>query len=243
MTTLFNDPVVDPLPEEITDYVQAQVGENKKFKTVEDLAKGKYESDRHISNLEKELSEMRAELNTRLGVKDLLEQMRNTQNRTQPTPEPSLGNQPEILDESNDGDIETLIEKKLNARDALRQAERNEKEVQEQLKQTFGTEYIKVLKQKTEELGETPESMTALARKNPKLFLAIIGAVQQKKPRNDFFGVPQSSVSSSLRSGEQEKSWKYYEGIRKTDPSRYFSVEVQKQMHKDAQRLGESFYN
>ena len=61
------------------DYLKELVGEGKKFKTVEDLAKGKAESDAFISSVTRENKELRdsykkaiEEVNSRTRLEDLV---------------------------------------------------------------------------------------------------------------------------------------------------------------------------
>src|SRR5690242_15072647 len=61
------DPNADPL--------ELLVGEGKKFKTPQDLAKGKMESDKFIVQLQKEQAALREELNKRLSVEEFVEKM------------------------------------------------------------------------------------------------------------------------------------------------------------------------
>jgi hypothetical protein len=40
---------------------------------------------------------------------------------------------------------------------------------------------------------------------------------------------------------QRARTWSYYENIRQTDPTKYWSPKMQGQMHKDATALGEAF--
>jgi hypothetical protein len=42
--------------------------------------------------------------------------------------------------------------------------------------------------------------------------------------------------------GPGERDSSYYDNLRKTDPKRYFTQEVQAQRHRDALKLGEKFF-
>ena len=57
---------------DVTPTAEDLVGEGKKFKTIDDLAKGKAQADTHITNLEKELAELRQDLSARLTVEDFV---------------------------------------------------------------------------------------------------------------------------------------------------------------------------
>jgi hypothetical protein len=53
--------------------------------------------------------------------------------------------------------------------------------------------------------------------------------------------VPTSTTRGPM-GGTGERDSSYYDNLRKTDPKRYFTQEVQAQRHRDALKLGEKFF-
>src|SRR5688572_876910 len=109
--TLFTD---QPDPQ-IDSYLEHLVGEDKKFKTPEDLAKGKYVSDTYIPVLTKRMDELREEnerllkeANERAALTDILDQMRQQQQSNSFNPS-ATDEKPAI----NPTDIENIVARKL----------------------------------------------------------------------------------------------------------------------------------
>src|SRR4029450_8159059 len=93
MTDLFSDESdinVDPNK----NYLEELVGEGKKFKTPEDLARGKAESDSFIERLQKELHGLRNELKSRLQLEEVVDRISSASKSPiseQPPREPDNG--------------------------------------------------------------------------------------------------------------------------------------------------------
>src|SRR5712672_125043 len=76
------------------EYLQELVGDGKKFKSPEDLARGKYEADSYIKILERRLDEMRddykkvrGEADTAKRLDDLINQLSKSPSETPPAKE------------------------------------------------------------------------------------------------------------------------------------------------------------
>src|SRR5438046_816691 len=96
MTTesLFNQ---DQEVTEPADFLAELVGEGKKFKSPEDLAKSKWHSDVHIKTVEQENNELRSaytklreDYNARAKLEELIDQMNNVRSQQPPNQEPPM---------------------------------------------------------------------------------------------------------------------------------------------------------
>ena len=247
MATTSDDNSVD----QTKDYLEELVGEGKKFKTAADLARGKYEADQFIERLKREQDELRAELSRRLPTEDILtkvEQLMNSRN-------PDNGNSgaPNRNDHEN-GDtggltpekIAELVEQRLTQRETQKTVSENLAAVKQALQTSFGDNYQQELLRKASELGYTPDEFTNLAKSKPKAFLALVGANSTPSKGGDPFSAPPRSSVNTLgtqNSGDTGVRTKaYYDKIKKDNPTTYWSVQVQNQMHKDAVRLGAKFF-
>ena len=78
-----------PNPGEVIteNFLDHLVGEGKKFTDPEAMAKGKYESDRHVSNLEKQLAELKEDLDKATQMDEMMELIRNQQKPVEPEPD------------------------------------------------------------------------------------------------------------------------------------------------------------
>ena len=90
----FNSNEGQPAPEAQLDtnsFLDQLVGEGKKFANIEDLAKGKLNSDEHIDKLENENQRLRQELDTRMTAEEVLAEIRKPEANLQPQAQPSGG--------------------------------------------------------------------------------------------------------------------------------------------------------
>src|SRR5690606_26975993 len=90
MSDVFNgNPVTEPTPAPVTTQEQAAidllVGEDKKYKTVEDLAKSRLEADEFIERLKRENAEMRGTLSEKEAEYERILKARQESSTTQPT--------------------------------------------------------------------------------------------------------------------------------------------------------------
>lgn len=245
-----NDPA-DNTPDPAKNYLEELVGEDKKFKTPEDLARGKAEADAFIERLKREQEELRKELNTRLTLEQYLDRIGTKQDpsRNDSTPnEPNgggVGNETQTSLKAED--IEQLIERKVSERERQRIQEQNVMQVKQELQRAFGSDFTSKLRETGQALGMTEEEMNSLAASRPKAFLKLVGADQApaaSASNNSLFTPPSSSLntaSAAKPTGDRTQS--YYDAIKQKDPKAYWSPAVQNQLHQDAIRLGERFFD
>lgn len=228
-----------------TNVIDQLVGEGKKFKTQEDLARGKLESDQFIAQLQRELAGLREDLNQRVRMEELLERLEETRSNDGTNSNEtnhSSGERP------NDPDLETLINKTISKREQQNTANQNVAEVRKALEGYFGEDYEAKLKAKAEELSLPIAELNDLAKKSPKAFLELVGVREQGK--GGTYTPPTSRTLSSDRMGltpqsSGSKTYSQYEALRKSNPTEYWSPSTQLQLHKDAiaaANKGEDFF-
>jgi hypothetical protein len=235
-----NTPTVDPQK----DYLAELVGEDKKFKDHQSLARGKVESDLFIESLKRELQELRTDLNSRISVEKALDQLRKEKMQEPNTPsvQPNPGEPSGVKEGITPEKLEQLLQEREIAK---RQAD-NLAEVNRALSEKFGTAASAKLAEKAKELGVGLEYLKNLAAQSPTLFYK---AVELETPKRDIFtqGAPRSELDTSKQLGDRDttgaKTYSYYSNLRRTNPSLYHSPSVQMEMHKTAQRLGEKFFD
>lgn len=224
-------------------YLNQLVGEGKKFKDMEALAKGKLEADRHIGEITKTLDELRAELAKQDYAKSLLEQMSKGSEATAEqsslnTPSPS---NTENTTQSASEDIEALVEKVITAKERTRTVSQNLSVVSEEMEKQYGDKAGQILKTKSTELGMSIERLKEIAAESPTAFFQLVGVSAKGKPTAPV--ATQSSIrSENFSSNSQERDFDYYQKIRKENRSLYYSPKVQNMMIQDRQRLGDKFY-
>jgi len=257
LTDLFTEvetttPATNPNPD-----LNDLVGEGKRFKTVDDLLKAKLESDAFIERLKAENAGIRTELSTRQNLEQLMDKInsRDTNNSgTTPSNNHTLDEgQGNATSKStfSEEDISKLVEEKFTQAEVARAQAKNLETIRTTLMSTWGQDFVNQLKVKASELGVSEDFLDKLARNQPKVFLKLVDAenapTQPTNNSGSFFSPPSGHNISTNRSqgfspsGERLKS--YYDNLKTKDPSTYWSPSVQNQMHNDAIRLGEKFFD
>lgn len=250
-TTNTNTNTQQDNPDDKTNYLELLVGENKKYKDVNILAKSALDKDSFIEQLKSELTGLRSELDTRMTLEAYLDKMGNA-TTSQNTNENSQSNQNENnrgeniqQNTVNPEDIEKLLERKLSERDQQSIQRQNVAEVKNKLVATFGQNYLPKLRETAESLGVSPEELDQLAANKPSMFYRLVGIDSQNSKPNSVF-VPPNGGGTQMGSGKTdsvERTRSYYNDIKKQDAKTYWSPAVQNQLHKDALRLGEKFFD
>lgn len=222
-------------------------GENNKYKTLEDLTKGAYEKDRHISTIEQENRELRAtnlslrdDNMTKAKLEEYVDQLtksaaagsRPTSDGTNPKPQDA----PATFDPKQ---LEPMFDKRIKEYEASKTKEQNIRAVTDVLRERYGHSYPEVLEKQTEELGLTKEAVNYLAETAPRAFFKTLG-LDQPAQAESFSTPPRRSAHFSPRV-EPERTWSYYDDLQKKDPNTFRSPKIQEQMLKDYTRLGSKF--
>jgi hypothetical protein len=247
MTDIFNaattaeTTTADQVTQTNDSFVTQLVGEGKKFKDVESLAKGKLEADRHIGEITKTLDELRAELAKQDYAKTLLEQMSKGSDAgaEQPTPNLTSPSNTENTTQSA-SDIESLVERVITEKEKNRTLNQNLGVVSEEMEKKFGDKAGQVLKTRSQELGMSLDRLKEIAAESPTAFFQLIGVSAQKP---SMAAAPQSSVrSEGFNPNSADRDFDYYQKLRKENRSLYYSPKVQNMLIQDRQRLGDRFY-
>lgn len=246
MTDIFNSATTETTTEQTQtqtneSFVSQLVGEGKKFKDLEALAKGKLEADRHIGEITKTLDELRAEVAKQDYAKKLLEELNKAPETRQDTPPPSTSSSNTETTTQNASDIEALVEKVITEKEKNRTVSQNIAIVGEEMEKKFGDKATQVLKTKSQELGVSLDRLREIAAESPTAFFQLIGVAASRSTAPT---APQSSVrSENFNPNSQERTFEYYQKIRKENRSLYYSPKIQNMMLQDRERLGSRFYN
>lgn len=248
MTTLFeqnSSSTPDPVDEN-KDYLTELVGEGKKFKTPQELARGKAEADAFIDRMKAEMQELRNELNAKLKLEELVNKLENPQTQQKEPLNSNDGQQTreqEVPKGLSPTELEAFLESKLNEREANRIQQTNIDEVKKTLYQSFGNDYVRKLNDKAEELGVSKAFLDNLAKTQPKALYKLLDLAEGQTIKGDV-KAPLSSVRvETFKPNVLERTKTYYDELKRTDKSRYWSPAIQNQMHNDAIRLGERFFD
>lgn len=245
MTTLFQPETntIDPQK----NYRDELVGEGKKFKTDEDLARGKYESDAYINTLTKKLDEVQADMlrikqesDARASLEDLVTQMKTPKEPAVNTITPSVldGNTKPYL--SNPDEVKHIASSTYNEMKLREQEDNNLDLIVGKLKERYGDNYTSQLKTQATSLGLSDQEVEAMARRTPNVLIKALGL--DARQGEGFQAPPRSGTRTDQFSPNVPKrTWAYYQNLKKTNSTLYWDPKTTVQMHKDAEALGTAF--
>lgn len=242
---LLDQPTDDQIDiDENKDYLSELVGEGKKFKSPEELAKGKYIADQYVETLKRRLDvitndykQVRAESDTRAKLEDLINRLSNKNDSSSEQP-PAKDEIKPVIDTK---DIDSLISNKLEEREVSKRQSDNFNLVRSKLQERLGKNYQDVVKHQIDELGISVEDMNDMARNRPKVLLKALGV--DEVPQSDPFQAPprSSRISDNFKPNNQKRTWAYYQNLKKNNPDIYMDRKTAIQMHDDAIALGDAF--
>lgn len=230
--------------------VDALVGEGKKFKTVDDLARGKAEADLVIAAREVELNTMRQAMKELETANQLLTNKPNTPPQSErPAEEPKpAASAPSFTDE----DLTARIKEVTKGLTAQERREANFAEVREKLIAVYGDQAKAeaAISQKAQELGVSVEFLQSTAEQSPKAFytqLGITNVTPNPTASATHGDVNPQAFGLNNRSGPEPGTYAFYQNILKTQGhTAYFRPEVQQAIMRDAfkaEKEGRDFYS
>lgn len=234
MSDLFTpDQTNDQIPE---NPLEALVGDGKKFRSVEELAKAKWESDNYIKTLEQGRDQLREDYLKALEaaqagpqVKELLDQLKQNNNPPAINPPPSDVTAPKL----DPKDLEDLVSKKLSEYEATKKAQENYNSVESKLKEVYGNNYREVFQQKVREMGLSMDWAKDTAINYPQVLYKTLGI--DAAPQGQFQAPPTSRQrTDNFAPQTNKRDWDYYEKLRVSNPKSYWDPKTQVQLHQDS---------
>ena len=224
------------------DYLPELVGEGKKYSDPSALAKAKVHADAHISRLEKELAEARTTMTAQAKLEDLVKRLQEVKPPT--TPVTTNTEERGILESDNTVDIETTVDKLISRREAANQAKSNLDKVKQTLREALGTNYSQHLANEADRLGMSTDEMNALAQRSPAAFLRLVG-VDQGKQQTVVPSVPPTRVNTETfrPTTTNEKTYSHYDQMRRQGKVKALDQNLLIEMHNNAIRSGEKFFD
>jgi hypothetical protein len=224
-------------------YFDDLVGEGRKFKDPEQLARGKWHADKTIELMEKRMDALRAEYQkereqnlTRAQLEEVIEKF---------SKQPLASNANPIVNEDrtpvfDPNQLETLVASNYEKMREKERQDQNYRMVQEKAMTRFGANYKQSLAETMNDLGLSPADVETMARNNPKVFIKTFG-LDALPPAQNFQAPPRSGFTPFQPTGGAHKSWSYYQEMRKNKPDEYYAQKTQNKMMDDYAALGEKF--
>jgi len=255
---IFEAPAIPSSPEgdveQTGSYLENLVGEGKKFKDTEALAKGKIEADNYVKTLERKADELAKELSTRLSLEEFLKTSKQTPptntNGASNNSTPSGNERPASVEESTHGtltkeEIASLVRDALSQEQTKASRSKNLQEAQKVLLDTWGPRaYAEKMDDAVNRLGLGKEFLADIAARSPQAFIELVGAKKDATTgmRNSNPPVSTQRVSDDgYNPNVRNQVW--WERFRKDNPKEYFNEANTVKRHKDASAMGGAFFN
>lgn len=206
---------------ETSEALSALVGEGKKYKTVDELAKAYLNADDFIQTLKAENHELKEKTVSAKTIDEVLERMKQQQ-----TTEAGDNHAPSVTDITN------LVEQAVTGLETKRQKEQNLLRADKLMKESFGEK----AGEKFSELAVTPELKRVymeLAAVDPDKFVALFGV--GKKGPGQTVDVGNNTSTTNFTASARNATFgtkEFFDSVRRTDPKRYYSQDFQIQLDK-----------
>lgn len=229
--------------DETKKYFDDLVGEGKKFKDPEQLARGKWHADHTIAVMERRMDELRTEYQkereqnlTRAQLEEVIEKFSR---------QPLASNVNPIVNEDkmpafDPTQLESLVASNYQKMKDQDRQDANYKLVQDKANARYGANYRQHLAETMNELGLSPAELESMAKTNPKVFIKTFG-LDQAPPTQGFQAPPKSTNNPFQPTGGINKPWSWWQELKKNKPNEYRSQKTQNKMMEDYAALGDKF--
>lgn len=228
--------------DENKNWLDELVGENKKFKSPEELAKGKAHSDAYIALTLRQKDELIAE-NKRLReenvtgskLQDLITKLEQSRLPSENTPAEGVPNvKPPTPEE-----LDSFFDRKIQEKELRDRQSSNFNQVKNKLQEVYKDRYPDVLRKQLTEMGVSPESFDSLARNNPTVAIRALGLDKQQE--TETFAAPPTTRERFMPTSQPKRTWTWYQEQFKKKPELYNDARFNTQMNNDYMRLGNEF--
>lgn len=216
----------------IVNPVETLVGDGKKFKDVEALAKGKLESDNHIARLEAELAGIREDLGKRVDAEAQLAEVRNeltVLRNARPQESKSNTSSPLTVD-----GIQALVNESITRTERNRTSQSNIALANTAMLDAFGSfeQATAGVLAKSKELGLSMDRLKEIAAESPTAFQKIIlgdkAAAVAAPLDGRAVATERPQASSGLSTQEGTKA--FYDELRTKNPKLYWDPRTQEKI-------------
>lgn len=215
------------------------MGEGKKYSDAAAVAKAIAEKDAFIARLLEEARRKEADLQASLNTKAFEDRLKAIE-AAQSTERP----EPSVRDVTPPSaplpDIEDVVQRAIADREATNTRTRNLLNVKDKLTSVYGEDFATRVKSRAAELNISLAKLNEMAAETPSAFYAVIGLDVQRTPDNP--APPQTRVNSAAQTTNHGvKNNAYYQNLRKTNPSLYWTPAVQMEEYNELKRQGDQF--
>lgn len=231
--------VFSPDPVELDLGFNDLVGDDKKYKDPDALAKAYANIERHARTLEAENAKARAELDTLQATNHSApsEPPRQEPPKTGDNREPAPSSPPR-----NEDDFRSQIKEEIRALNEQERGVNNIETTARKMIEVYGNESAanEAIRKRAKELDVSVDWLRDSAARSPSAFYASMG-IPSNGGTDRSTPAPNNEVN--FRGGSSDrKNFEYFDRIRKDDPKLYFSAATQREMMNQAREMGADFY-
>lgn len=232
------DPNTKPL--EPKDLIAELVGEGKKYKTVDELARSRLEADIHIAKVEKENKEMRDKLAGAKSIEDVLEAVKAKSVSAEENPDNKVVEK--ATNSMTPEQVAKIVAEQVTGLRTREQKETNLAKANAEMVKLYGDKAQEVY-QKEANTPELQRVYRELAETNPEKFVALFHKPESKQQSLDTGGKNTAALPSLNQiTGVQQGTQAFYSKLRKENIKLYMSPAVQLQMHADALKDPDKYF-
>jgi len=223
--------------DEVAVTLEDLVGEGRKYRDPNELAKAYNSADAYIQKLKAD----KLEADARAKVLQDLVDARNAKPPEEKREPPTHETQREERQPDQQVDISELVRKELSSAEEQRRKSDNINRAAEALSNHYGSaaKAQEAIRQRAEQLGVKFEWLRDVAADSPQAMFASMGITPNARPSNS---PGYANEVNLVDRGGSVKNYAYFENIRKQDVKLYNSPEVRKQMMDSARDLGDKFF-
>lgn len=236
--SLFDETTPETIPPVVTtqqapsnnaeDLVNQLVGEGKKFKTIQDLAKAKLESDSFIERITQENKELREGTVSKADIDAKFDAFLTKLNEQKKAPDSREQTVP-ALDADKIADI---VRNTITRTEQESTAAKNVQAANEKVIAKYGDKAGEFIEKKAAELGMTKQDLKTISAKSPNAFFTIVG-LDLKAAAPAGSGFNQGSVNTESKfnnSNISADTWEYYSNLRRQAPDKYWEPAIQNEI-------------
>lgn len=210
------------------------VGEGRKYKTVEELVKGYLKADEFIEVLKNDNAKLKQEVVKGKTLDEVLERVERGNKQTPVT----TGGAGAFSAE----DIARLVDERMTGRETARSRDDNVRKAEAALAARYGEKAKDVFFTR----ADTPQKRAALnnlAAVDPDMFAALFStpAIVGNPADSTTKAADRFNAAVTGSRAADPDTREFYDGMRKKEPSKYYSTAVQLEMHKKLAANPEKF--
>ena len=219
---------------EVSETVSLLVGDGRKYKTIEDLAKAYVNADGFIEQLKNENQELRSKTVEAKTIDEVLERLQANQSNAAAPTSVAQGSATSGLSAE---DVAKIVQQTVTGLETAKAKEGNIKKADAKMKEVFGDKAVEVYKT----VAKTPELHQAymkLAEVDPDQFVAMFTKGQASTSQGSQVDSGSSvNTTTTYTSGNNVRentpgTKEYFSKVRREDPKRYFSQQFQLELNR-----------